>query len=194
MEFLSGFTAQRPIPAPEWAWRSASGLSNAQEDESGSNRSPEKGPRSSSRFRPEASESGAVRPVWILIVEDNPADVLLLGEAFVESEMDCEQTVIGSGEDAIAFIEKMDRERAPCPDLVLLDLKLPKRSGLEVLERIRRSAQCSAVPVVILTSSNAQEDKSAAAQLGATQYIRKPTRLDEFIRLGVLFKSILTGS
>ena len=117
---------------------------------------------------------------------------MLLGEAFAENDLACEQSVIGSGDEAIALIDKMDRERAPCPDLVLLDLKLPKRSGLEVLDRMRRSAQCRAVPVVILTSSNAEEDQSAAARLGATRYVRKPTRLDDFIRLGALFKSILT--
>lgn len=129
-----------------------------------------------------------------MLVEDNPADVGLVREALYEHEVRYNLTVLTDGERAVELIDRLDREQMNCPDLVLLDLKLPKKGGFEVLQRMRTSVQCAHVPVVILTSSNAQEDRALAAKLGVTKYIRKPDRLDEFLKVGGVLKEILTGT
>jgi DNA-binding response OmpR family regulator len=97
--------------------------------------------------------------------------------------------VCTDGEAAITTIDALEAE----PDLVIVDLKLPKRSGHEVLECIRRSAQCVRAPVIVLSSSDTDQDRGEALRLGANRYIRKPTRLDEFIGLGSIFKAALGG-
>ncbi len=96
------------------------------------------------------------------------------------------------GEKAVDYIRSLDGDLfVDCPDLVIIDLNLPRKSGREVLETMRRSERCRHIPVVILSSSDAQEDKSAAARLGASRYIRKPSRLEDFLRLGEIFKEII---
>ena len=96
------------------------------------------------------------------------------------------------GEEAIHFIRSLDREPlVECPDLVIIDLNLPRKSGREVLETMRRSERCHDVPVVIFSSSDAQQDLADAARLGASRYIRKPSRLEDFLRLGAIFKEII---
>jgi CheY-like chemotaxis protein len=149
-------------------------------------------PLSFSPFPLEKSIDAAEKDTWIVLVEDNPADVALVREAFYEGGLEYNLTVLSDGEKALQLIERLDRERKTCPDLLLLDIGLPKKGGFEVLERMRASTQCARVPVVILTSSNAQEDQDTAAKLGVTLYIRKPDRLDDFIQLGSVFKQILT--
>ena len=128
-----------------------------------------------------------------MVVEDNPADVGLVREALDEYHVACELTVVGDGERAIDLINDIDARRSRCPDLVLLDLKLPKRHGCEVLERMRASTQCRSMPVVVLTSSNAKEDRECAERYGATKYLRKPVDLEEFIDLGRIFVELLAG-
>ena len=100
-------------------------------------------------------------------------------------------TVAADGESAIQLIEDVDP--AQCPALAIIDLSLPKRPGREVLQRIRNSTGCRDVPVVILTSSDAHQDRLEALRLGASQYIRKPSRLEEFLSLGAVFKAALGG-
>lgn len=129
-----------------------------------------------------------------MLVEDNPADVGLVREALYEHQVRYNLTVLSDGERALELIDRLDREQMTCPDLVLLDLKLPKKGGFDVLERMRASVQCAHAPVVILTSSNAQEDRALAAKLGVTKYIRKPDRLDDFLKIGGVLKAILTGT
>lgn len=127
------------------------------------------------------------------MVEDNPADVGLVREALGEHSVNCELTVLADGERAIEFIDEIDARRGACPDLMLLDLKLPRRDGCEVLRHVRASSQCRMIAVVILTSSNAKEDRECAARFGATDYLRKPDSLEEFIALGGVFKKLVSG-
>ncbi len=129
----------------------------------------------------------------ILIVEDNPADVHLVREALSEHRVDCALVHIKDGEQALQFIDDVVIREARYPDLVILDLNLPRKSGAVILEHLRGCERFSLVPVVILTSSDNQRDRDATARLGASAYVRKPTALAEFLELGSLFKHMLNA-
>jgi chemotaxis family two-component system response regulator Rcp1 len=131
-------------------------------------------------------------PVSILLAEDNPADAGLVRRALEEHGVEGELIVIADGEKAIEFIKAIDAEAAPCPDLAIVDLNLPKKPGREVLERMRLSERCRHIPVVILSSSDDERDKADAARFGASRYIRKPSKLDDFLSLGLIFKAALS--
>jgi DNA-binding response OmpR family regulator len=124
-------------------------------------------------------------------VEDNPADVGMVRRALEQHGVDGELMVLSDGEQAIQFIRALDAQPIDCPNLVILDLNLPKKSGREVMESMRRSVRCSQVPFVILSSSDAPQDRADADRLGASRYIRKPSRLEEFLSLGAIFKQAL---
>jgi len=127
-------------------------------------------------------------------VEDNPADAGLIRKALEEHGVEGELLVIADGESAVKFIQALDAQDAACPNLAIVDLNLPKKPGREVLERMRLSERCRHIPVVILSSSDAEQDRSDAARFGATHYIRKPSHLDEFLSLGAVFKAALGGA
>jgi DNA-binding response OmpR family regulator len=112
-------------------------------------------------------------------------------EGLKEHGVPGELIVISDGETAIRFIESFDEFDTRCPDLVILDLNLPKAPGLSVLRTMRRSMKCRDVAVVILSSSEVQNEKDAAAQFGADRFIRKPMLLEEFLSLGAVFRSLL---
>jgi CheY-like chemotaxis protein len=195
LEYLTGFTIQPSIPVQVSGSPFASALMSMQSDASGLYLSSDAvSPSSPFPSEKPADPQSSGRVSWIVLVEDNPGDVALVREALYEYGIQSELTVLFDGERAFELFDRLDRERMRCPDLVLLDLKLPKRDGHEVLEHMRASVQCAHVPVVIVTSSNAREDRDKAAKLGATRYIRKPHSLDEFIQLGAVFKDILTGT
>jgi DNA-binding response OmpR family regulator len=133
--------------------------------------------------------------VNILLIEDAEQDVFLVREALKNAGLDFELNVLDDGEKAIDFIDELDRQLgAVCPDLVLLDLNLPKRSGDQILEHMRHSVRCKDIPVVVVTSSDSPRDKADMSRLGATRYFRKPSRLDEFMRLGPLVRELVAGS
>jgi CheY-like chemotaxis protein len=121
----------------------------------------------------------------ILLIEDSEPDIILVREVLNRAGLDFELNVLGDGEKAIDFVDALDHGRSNArPHLVLLDLSLPRRSGDEVLEHMRRSERWQGVPVIVITSSDAPRDKAEASRLGATFYFRKPSRLDEFMLLG----------
>src|SRR5271154_764284 len=122
----------------------------------------------------------------ILIVEDNEGDVLLLKEALRESGIAFHLKHLADGEQALVYLnERRSGEGGvSAPDLVLLDLNLPKRDGWEVLQVLRRSPDLTRTPVVILSSSNAPEDLRRAASADSLIYIRKPSNLDDFLAIG----------
>jgi CheY-like chemotaxis protein len=131
--------------------------------------------------------------VWL--VEDSEADELLMREALKLEGLLCEYQVSLDGEKAIEFIEELDvDETRPRPDLVLLDLNLPRKGGARVLERIRQSLDCAQVPVIIVTSSDSPSDKAQASRLGATRYFQKSLDLAEFMKLGSLAREVLGES
>jgi CheY-like chemotaxis protein len=136
--------------------------------------------------------SGA--PFNIILVEDAEPDVLLVREALEQSGLEFDLQVFDDGEQGVDFVESMDRDTTLVrPHLFLLDLNLPKKTGGQILERVRQSRRCSRIPVVILTSSDSSKDKAQAAQFQATGYFRKPSRLDDFMKLGPYVRDLLTG-
>jgi chemotaxis family two-component system response regulator Rcp1 len=130
--------------------------------------------------------------VDILLVEDAAPDVFLVREALKQAGVTLNLRVLGDGEQALDFIDHLDKDDTiACPRLVLLDLNLPKRTGDQILAHMRRSERCSGIPVIIVTSSDLSKDKEYTARLGANGYFRKPSRLDEFMKLGILVRRML---
>lgn len=125
-------------------------------------------------------------PVEILLVEDNPADVRLILEAFRESRMTNRLSVVADGEEAMSFLRREGKYKgAPRPDLILLDLKLPRKDGHEVLADIKSDPKLMRIPVLILTASKLRNDIINTYDLHANAYIVKPmeyNRLIEVIR------------
>jgi len=122
------------------------------------------------------------QPIEILLVEDDPGDVLMTQEAFRDYKIANRLTVVSNGEDAIAYLRKQGRfAGVATPDLVLLDLNLPRRDGREVLLDIKGDPSLRRIPVVILTTSEAEEDVIAAYDLHANAYVRKPVDFDQFV-------------
>ena len=141
-----------------------------------------------------ATKNNMVGPHFhIVLVEDAEPDVILVREALEQSGLEFELVVFDDGEQGVAFVDTMDQDATlERPHLFLLDLNLPKKTGGQILERVRQSPRCGQIPVVILTSSDSQRDKAQAANLNATGYFRKPSRLDEFMKLGPYVRDLLT--
>ncbi len=121
-----------------------------------------------------------MREAPILLVEDNPDDEDLTRRAFVRSNVANELDVVRDGQQALDYLFGNGTPAKPAPALILLDLKLPKVDGLEVLKRIRESSSTKLIPVVILTSSAEQTDLIAGYDTGANSYVRKPVDFDQF--------------
>lgn len=121
------------------------------------------------------------RPVEILLVEDNPGDVRLTRETLKDSKLLNKMSVAADGVEAMAFLRREGKHASAArPDLVLLDLNLPKKGGFEVLAEIKADEQLRRIPVVILTTSNAHPDILKTYDLHANCYITKPVNLDQF--------------
>jgi two-component system, chemotaxis family, response regulator Rcp1 len=126
--------------------------------------------------------AGVGRPIDILLVEDNPGDVRLTIEALHESKVRNNLHVARDGVEALAFLRREGAHaNAVRPDLILLDLNLPRKDGREVLAEIKADAGLHTIPVVILTTSRAEQDVVRTYELQANCYITKPVDLDQFI-------------
>jgi CheY-like chemotaxis protein len=124
------------------------------------------------------------RPCRVLVVEDNPADVRLLREAFKESDEPCEVHTVADGDEAIAFVyRRLGYGDKPRPDLILLDINLPKRSGHDVLAAVKNEPALWSIPVVMLTSSKSPEDVQSAYRHHANAYLQKPAELREYFNV-----------
>lgn len=122
------------------------------------------------------------RPVELLLVEDNPGDVELTREALEEARVRNRLAVVEDGVEALAYLRREGRYAgAPRPDLVLLDLNLPRKDGREVLAEIKADPELRRIPVVVLTTSEAEKDVLGAYDLYASAYIVKPVDLDQFL-------------
>ena len=121
----------------------------------------------------------------ILLVEDNYDDVLLIKRAFRKVKIDPPMSIVADGDEAIAYLERegqyADKDKFPSPLLVLLDLKLPRRSGLEVLAWIRQQPKLKHLLVVVLTSSKDNSDLARAYDLGVNSYLVKPVKFQDFV-------------
>jgi CheY-like chemotaxis protein len=126
-------------------------------------------------------------PLIILLAEDNRADVFLVRRALEEVKLEHELHVAKDGEEAIRFID----DNAASTGLVLVDLNLPRVSGQEVLRHLQNNPRWASVPVIVLTSSDSPADRAEAARLGAKAYFRKPSKLEEFMRLGEVVKQLV---
>lgn len=127
----------------------------------------------------------------LLLVEDSPADVYLVKEAIQEEGLRFQLQVVGDGEKAIQIIDRVDAgEGIAVPNLILLDMSVPRRNGIEVLQRVRSSPRCGKVPVVMISSSDSPVERKRAFELGATEYFRKPSTLTDFMQLGKLVRRL----
>ena len=124
------------------------------------------------------------RMVEILMVEDNPADVRLTREAFKDAKVLNNMSVVGDGEEALMFLRRQGNySGAPRPDLILLDLNLPKKDGREVLAEIKSDPLLKRIPVVVLTTSEDEKDVLKAYDLHVNAYISKPVNLEQFMKV-----------
>jgi CheY-like chemotaxis protein len=124
----------------------------------------------------------SVRVVDVLLVEDDPGDVLMTQEAFADHKVHNRLHVVSDGVEAMAFLRKEgSHAEAPTPDLILLDLNLPKMDGREVLAAIKADEKLRSIPVVILTTSEAEEDVLRSYSLHANAYVTKPVDFERFI-------------
>lgn len=122
--------------------------------------------------------------VEILMVEDNPADVRLTREAFKDAKVLNNMSVVGDGEEALLFLRRQGSyANVPKPDLILLDLNLPKKDGREVLAEIKSDPALKRIPVVVLTTSEDEKDILKAYDLHVNAYITKPVDLDQFMKV-----------
>lgn len=124
------------------------------------------------------------RPIEILLVEDNPGDARLTLEAFKEGKVFNNLTVVGDGVEAMAYLRREGQyANSVQPDLILLDLNLPRKDGREVLAEIKSDEQLRNTPVIVLTTSAAEEDIARAYSRHANCYITKPVDLDQFLHV-----------
>ena len=130
------------------------------------------------------SEMQPGKPIEILLVEDNPGDVRLTIELLRESKIHNRISVVNDGVEAMAFLRREAKfSGAPRPDLILLDLNMPRKDGREVLAEIKEDSELRRIPIVILTTSSAEEDIVRSYDHHANAYITKPVDLDQFAKV-----------
>jgi two-component system, chemotaxis family, response regulator Rcp1 len=132
------------------------------------------------------SDSAGIKssPIEVLLVEDSPGDVRLTREALKDAKVQISLHVAADGIEAMAFLQRVGKYvDAPRPDLILLDLNLPRKDGREVLKEIKESAALRSIPVVILTTSSSEADVTQSYELHANCYISKPVDLEGFLKV-----------
>jgi len=125
-----------------------------------------------------------VESIEVLLVEDDPGDVLLIQEAFEDNKVRNRLHCVSDGVDALRFLRRQDEfADAPRPDLILLDLNLPRKDGREVLAEVKTDERLQQIPVVVLTTSKLEEDVLRSYKLHANAYVTKPVDFDRFIEV-----------
>jgi CheY-like chemotaxis protein len=131
----------------------------------------------------------------ILLVEDNPGDVELLRLALKKAELECELTVLDDGDEALSLVRQQGQYAAArVPDLVVLDLNVPKYDGAEILEALRANPAFAEVKVAVLSSSSSPRERANLEKFHISRYITKPLDLDEFLRIGEVLKALLADN
>lgn len=122
--------------------------------------------------------------IRVLLVEDSRADARLIVEVFKEEQINVDVDIVRDGEEAMAYLFRLGQyESAPVPQLIILDLNMPKKDGREVLAEIKSDTVLSTIPVVILTTSQSEEDIQRSYKLHASCFVTKPLELDKFISI-----------
>jgi chemotaxis family two-component system response regulator Rcp1 len=133
-----------------------------------------------------------MRTFQILLAEDNRADVFLIEEALRLHGLVHELHLMSDGASVLKYLETVSSgEGGPVPDVVLLDLNLPKVDGLEVLKELRKCPQCRTTPVIIISSSDTPKDRQKMAALDIAHYFKKPSDFDTFMKLGQIVREVL---
>jgi CheY-like chemotaxis protein len=185
----SVFTPVTNIQVPVLGWPFVNESSTSMMAGSGSNPNPDEDQSSASRSQ--SDETGGTPP-QILVVEDNPADVLLIRRALRAAYAGAEIQVVSDGQQAIRTFEVLDGDYSlPRPTLVILDINLPKVPGPDVLKYLRESRRCCEVKVLVVSTSDAERDRDTMSKLGADGYFRKPSAVGEFMKLGDIVKTLL---
>ena len=130
-------------------------------------------------------------PPLIVLVEDNPGDVRLLQLALRQAGVVCDLRVLQDGEEGMALARREGTHAGRVPDLIVLDLNLPKHDGLEVLAALHAAPALRSVPVVVFSSSTSPLDRARVAELGAAGFLSKPPDLDAFLAVGDVLRSML---
>ena len=125
-----------------------------------------------------------MKPIHILLVEDNEGDIFLVTDALEEGKIVNKVSVIKDGKEAIDFLEKKEKyQNAERPDLILLDINLPKKNGFEVLEHIKSQKNLKQIPVIMLTTSSSEKDISMSYKNHANCFITKPVDVENFLKV-----------
>jgi len=131
----------------------------------------------------------------VLVVDDNDADVVLIQDAIQAADLALTVHVVKDGDEAVRFFDRADTDNDMTPpDLVILDINLPKRPGTEVLRHMRQSQRSRGALVLAVSTSDSARDRQQMSDLGANGYFRKPSEYDEFIKLGDVIKNLLSGT
>jgi two-component system response regulator len=170
------------MQAPAWGSPFASESLSAIGGGSGLNPSPDKARNSYSRFLRDRRSKPDRRA--IVVAEDNLGDVFLIKEAVSTAKLDVDLYFMEDGDEVLQFFAQIDEDAIRCPELLLLDLNLPRADGFQVLSYIRSSKHCAGTRVVVMTSSSAPSDRERSALLGADLFFTKPATYTEFLTLG----------
>jgi CheY-like chemotaxis protein len=126
----------------------------------------------------------------IVLAEDSPADIFLVRRALAHGGLDYQLHVVEDAGSTASLLSRMGRD-FPFPDILLIDLNLPKTDGTDLIKMFREHPDCSRTPVIVVTSSDSPKDRSRTAEIGIRGYFRKPSDLAEFMLLGTLVRDIL---
>jgi DNA-binding response OmpR family regulator len=138
--------------------------------------------------------ASVVRAARILVIEDNGSDVFLLDRALKKQDLRFELVHLLNGGDALAFIRRQGAYAdAAIPNLILVDLNLSKYTGEDILREIRSAGHLAGVPVCVWSSSRSRRDEALLKDLGVSQFITKPSGLDQFMEIGKIIKDLLAG-
>jgi CheY-like chemotaxis protein len=125
-------------------------------------------------------------------VEDNKADIFLIREAIETTNLRADLHIVLDGEKAVRFFEQLDYDDSlPCPDLVIIDINLPKKQGDEVLRSMRSTRRCGKALVLVVTSSDSASDRAAMSKHGIEGYFRKPSAYEDFMKLGEVVEKLI---